>query len=149
MYDGKTCEHEASHAVIATALGLQVHEIRVDRPGPDIGGRCRYRTTGLQQFEEAVVLAAPLLWIERFRADRYPDGDEYGSSYDQQKITHWIHNGNIADNIDEALIVRRAIEKRAMQLLDEHADDVLTIASRLQRHGVWQLGRGYARRRSA
>jgi len=149
MFDGKTCEHEAAHAVVATALGLQVRELRVDHPRQDIGGNCRYWVTGMQQFEEAVLLAAPQLWIERFRADRYPDGDEFGSSYDQVKITHWVHNSGVTDDIDEVLIVRRAIEKRAMELLNEHGDDILRIASRLQRFGIWRMGEGWARRPAA
>lgn len=143
MYNAQECEHEAAHAVVARALGLAVTELRVDRPRSEVGGWCQYRTTGLQTFEHGVVLSAPQLWIERFRTEAYPGGDAHGSRDDQQEATRLVHD--ISDNIGEALLVRKAIEHKAVTLLREHADDVLTIAARLQRRGVWRLSGGWAR----
>lgn len=141
-YNAQSCEHEAAHAVVARELGLQVEELRVDHPKPNTDGHCLYRATGLQNFENSVVLAAPLLWFERFRYNRYPAGDEFGSTFDQQNLTRAIHA--LADDIDEALLARKAIEHTAARLLQENASDVLAIAMRLQEHGVWTRGSGWA-----
>jgi hypothetical protein len=65
----QAAEHEASHCVAARALGLDVHSARI---ADDNSGSCVHvKGTPLQN---AIVLMAPELWIDRFRRDQFPYG---------------------------------------------------------------------------
>jgi hypothetical protein len=65
----EAAEHEASHCVTARALGLEVKSARI---ADDNSGSCVHvKGTKLQN---AIVLMAPELWIDRFRRDQFPYG---------------------------------------------------------------------------
>src|SRR5262249_45674953 len=65
----EACEHEASHAVAAHALGLAVNYARI---GPDHSGICNFtRGTKLQN---AIITMAPEIWLTYFRKDVFPYG---------------------------------------------------------------------------
>jgi hypothetical protein len=143
------CRHEAAHAIVSTALGVPVLELRVDDPEPGTHGWClsdgdawRSGRWGGRPLECLAMLVAPQVWAREFedRRDREPAA-AYGS--DNQSVERIqrevLPAGEPALRRDH----RRRAEALAARVLVERQDDVRTIAAKLQAHGGWVRGVGW------
>lgn len=114
----EAAEHEASHAVAAHALGLDVRSASI---ADDNSGSCVH-VQGTK-LESAIVLMAPEIWIDRFRRDRFPYGPT-GLKADHRALAE----------ISDELILRRAVG-HCIELLKQNRAATLTLADRLEKYG--------------
>jgi len=115
----EACEHEASHAVAAQALGLDVRSAKINVDG---SGVCTYAKGGTK-LQQAIVLMAPSLWIGRFRSDVFPYGPK-GLKSDHRKLAE----------ISDEFIIREALG-HCMEILKQNRAILLATADRLERYG--------------
>ncbi|MEV0881763.1 M50 family metallopeptidase [Micromonospora echinofusca] len=119
----RAAEHEAAHAVVADALGMDVGEVRIE---PDGTGSCEYRSGG--RINDAAVAIAGGLWIANYRWQQWPGQAEIGCEHDMRTLA-------VCDDFD-----RREAQHRANEILSQRGDDVLTFAEHLMgvRRADWQ-----------
>lgn len=114
----EACEHEASHAVVASALGLKVKSARI---AADNSGSCVHvKGTELQN---AIVIMAPELWIDQFRTDAFPYGAK-GLKADHRALAE----------IGDALVLREAV-KHCIEILKQNRAIVLATADKIEKYG--------------
>lgn len=132
QYPIGTCFHEAGHAIVAAALGLEVGDLRVvvnaddesdaaGDGGADIGSGGHLSLVD----QAAICLAGDTA------QDKWRPSSEWGGSSDLAKFLKLTRHLS-----DEA---RNAIEaagcKRAFELLSKNEDVVVTVAHRLAQRG--------------
>lgn len=113
----ESAEHESAHTIVAQALGLPVRFARISA---DHSGSCVHGSGS--ELENATVVVAAELWIERFRGYEYPNGPT-GCAGDRKA----------AAAIDE-LILRKARDN-CMAILRDHRAVVLACADKIERDG--------------
>jgi hypothetical protein len=116
----KTAEHEAAHAIVALALGVEVSSVAVM---PDGSGACWYEKGRTPQEAGAIALAGEL-WISDFRSFEYPEGDS-GCGADRRAV---------AQHLDD--FGARQAMRRAREILASNRSDVLALAARLERDSL-------------
>lgn len=115
----QAAEHEAAHAVVAQALGLNVKHAKIFENGG--GGECIHaKGTRLQ---EAIILMAPELWINRFRRDQFPSGAK-GLKSDNSGLIE----------IGDKLILRNAMD-HCMAILRQNRALMLATADQIEKYG--------------
>jgi hypothetical protein len=115
----ESAEHEASHAVAASALGLKVESAKINADG---SGQCVFAKGGTK-LQRAIVLMSPELWIERFRRDAFPYGAK-GLKGDHRALAE----------ISDAFILREAMD-HSMAILKQNRAIVLATADKIERYG--------------
>lgn len=106
-------EHEAAHAVVADALGLDVATVRVSATGD---GATVYEHGTREQ--TAVVAVAPSVWVD-LRWEQFPEGDWAGCAGDRQRLAEYD------------AVSRQEARRCARAILTDRADDVVALAKRL------------------
>lgn len=122
----ETCEHEAAHAVVAHALGLD--NIRAFVEKHDAGTT---HFAGGTPHDKATVSIAAKVWLEEFRATVFPCGAR-GCSDDMQHLARDTRGDEFN---------RRVARLTAREILREQHDMVLAAADTLMRHGELTLAR--------
>lgn len=123
----QAAEHEAAHAIVARALGMDVGvvDIKVNRVGnTDV-------RLSSNSVEAAAVIAAPMVWFQVFRTQFYPSADETGCSGDRAKLL------GMADGF-----TRNEAGKLAREVLRERGGEVLELARLLDQHGAVDFSTG-------
>jgi hypothetical protein len=112
-------EHESAHGVTAGALGLRVQHLRIADDHFD--GECVH--IGASPLENAIVLMAGELWIERFRHSEFPYGP-HGLKEDHRALSE----------IGDVLILREAMG-HCMEILKQNRAIVLATADKVEKYG--------------
>jgi hypothetical protein len=111
-------EHEAAHAVVAAALGLDVISAKISEDG---SGECTYvKGTKLQT---ATVRMAGELWIDQFRAQQFPYGAK-GLEGDHRALAA----------IGDVFILRSAMA-HCTAILSQNREIVLGTAAQILKYG--------------
>lgn len=113
-------EHEAAHATVAAALGLDVGKVWTNAFG-----------AGLTEFgpgddrQTAIVAAAPAVWVDLFRAEHFPEGDVVGCSGDMARLRAVAFGAQDAARLAYRLLSGRRglVLALAEQLLHERVVD--------------------------
>jgi hypothetical protein len=114
----EAAEHEAAHSVAASALGLKVESARI---ADDNSGSCVHvKGTKL---DNAIVIMAPELWIDRFRRDQFPYGPT-GLKADHRDLAE----------IGDVFILRAAMD-HCMALLSQNRGFVLALSDQIEKFG--------------
>ena len=108
-------EHEAAHAVVASALGVPVVEVSIDERG---GGETIFEAASAM--DSATIAVAAEIWVDELRWRTYPGGDR-GCSGDRRQL---------ARHVDD--FGARQACTRARAILRDNADAVLALADRLE-----------------
>lgn len=111
-------EHEASHCVVAAALGLDVISAKIADDG---SGECTYvKGTKLQT---AIVRMAGEIWIDQFRKSEFPYGAK-GLEGDHRALAE----------ISDAFVLRRALV-HCTAILSTNREIVLDTATQILKYG--------------
>jgi hypothetical protein len=114
----EAAEHEAAHAVVAYALGLNVKSAKISEDGE---GECTYvKGTTLQR---AIILMAPALWIDRFRRDQFPYGAK-GLKADNRGLAE----------IGDTFVLREAWD-HCMEILRQNRAILLATSDQIEKYG--------------
>jgi len=112
----KVCEHEAAHAVTAQALGVRVVDISITEDG---SGETTHEKASSE--DSAVIAVAAQIWVEEFRAVEFPGGDS-GCIGDRRALAWHVDDDGA-----------RLAARKARAILRERSDEVLRLASWLER----------------
>jgi hypothetical protein len=113
----RAAEHEAAHAIVAEALGVHVHDVRLFEDG---SGETTHEGTSPDR--NAAIAAAGYVWVEQLRFREFPDPRDIECREDRRKIAGLV----------DAFDARQAAAK-ARNILREHSSEVLRLASWLER----------------
>jgi hypothetical protein len=119
----RAAEHEAAHVIVAEALGVHVHDVRLFEDG---SGETTHE--GTSPDNNAAIAAAGYVWVEQLRFREFPDPRDIECREDRRKIAGLV----------DAFGARQAATK-ARNILREHSSEVLRLAGWLERTDSLEL----------